>query len=426
MLDPKLLRNDSEQVLATLKRRGVAFDYDYYQQLEQQRKRLQVEVEQIKAEQNTIAKQIGVAKKQGHDCRALLSTAAEVKQKMEQNEQNLNALQIELRTSLSGIPNLLDESVPDGKDESDNLEIRNWGQKTAFAFRPKDHVDIAESLRLMDNAAAAKIAGSRFTVLFGELAELQRALIRFMLDIHTREHGYQEVYVPYMVNADSLFGTGQLPKFETDLFRLTTDQDFYLIPTAEVPVTNLCRDRIFDADTLPLQYVAQTPCFRSEAGSYGKDTRGIIRQHQFEKVELVHIVKPTDSWQALEELTQHAETILQRLELPYRVVTLCAGDTGFCSAKTYDLEIWFPSQDCYREISSCSNMTDFQARRMKIRVRTPNVKNLELAHTLNGSALAVGRTLAAILENNQDKNGNVRIPAALVSYMQGKEVIGQT
>ena len=426
MLDPKLLRNDSEQVLATLKRRGVAFDYDYYQQLEQQRKTLQVEVEQIKAEQNTIAKQIGVAKKQGHDCRALLSTAAEVKQKMEQNEQNLNALQIELRTSLSGIPNLLDESVPDGKDESDNLEIRNWGQKTAFAFTPKDHVDIAESLRLMDNAAAAKIAGSRFTVLFGELAELQRALIRFMLDIHTREHGYQEVYVPYMVNADSLFGTGQLPKFETDLFRLTTDQDFYLIPTAEVPVTNLCRDRIFDADTLPLKYVAQTPCFRSEAGSYGKDTRGIIRQHQFEKVELVHIVKPTDSWQALEELTQHAETILQRLELPYRVVTLCAGDTGFCSAKTYDLEIWFPSQDCYREISSCSNMTDFQARRMKIRVRTPNAKSLELAHTLNGSALAVGRTLAAILENNQDKNGNVCIPAALVSYMQGKEVIGQT
>ena len=425
MLDPKLLRNDSEQVLATLKRRGVAFDYDYYQQLEQQRKTLQVEVEQIKAEQNTIAKQIGVAKKQGHDCRALLSTAAEVKQKMEQNEQNLNALQIELRTSLSGIPNLLDESVPDGKDESDNLEIRNWGQKTAFAFTPKDHVDIAESLRLMDNAAAAKIAGSRFTVLFGELAELQRALIRFMLDIHTREHGYQEVYVPYMVNADSLFGTGQLPKFETDLFRLTTDQDFYLIPTAEVPVTNLCRDRIFDADTLPLKYVAQTPCFRSEAGSYGKDTRGIIRQHQFEKVELVHIVKPTDSWQALEELTQHAETILQRLELPYRVVTLCAGDTGFCSAKTYDLEVWFPSQDCYREISSCSNMTDFQARRMKIRVRTPNAKSLELAHTLNGSALAVGRTLAAILENNQDKNGNVRIPAALVSYMQGKEVIGQ-
>ena len=408
-----------------LERRGISFDHTRYEQQEQRRKTLQVEVEQLKSQQKNLAKKIGIAKGKGEEAQDLLITAAEIKKRLEENEQNLQDIQSDLRELLLGIPNLPHESVSDGKSEEDNVEVRTWGDKPTFSFVPKDHVDIAEALKLMDNPAAAKIAGARFSVLFGELAEMHRALIRFMLDIHVREHGYREVYVPYMVNADSLYGTGQLPKFEAELFRLDTEPALYLIPTAEVPLTNLCRNQVLEADDLPLKYVAHTPCFRSEAGSYGKDTRGIIRQHQFEKVELVHIVKAADSWDTLEELTHNAEVILQNLDLPYRTVSLCVGDLGFSAAKTYDIEVWLPAQQCYREISSCSNMTDFQTRRMQIRVRNPQTKKPELVHSLNGSGLAVGRTLVAIIENGQDERGRVRIPSVLIPYMNGKEIIGE-
>ena len=421
MLDSKLLRGDFERVAAALKRRGVEFDRRTYLQAEERRKTLQVEVEALHNESRLNAKAVGAAKSAGEDVRELLQSGADLKRRLEALESELTKAQEALEATLSNLPNLPDAAVPDGKDESDNVEKLRWGEPPEFPFDAKDHVAVAEGLGLMDAGVAVKLAGSRFTVLFGELAKLQRALIRFMLDLHVGRHGYREVYVPYIASADCLHGTGQLPKFEEDLFALDAG-DSYLIPTAEVPLTNLCRDSILEEADLPMKFVAHTPCFRSEAGSYGKDARGLIRQHQFEKVELVQIVRREGSPAALDELTGHAEAVLQALELPYRVVELCAGDLGFASAKTYDLEVWLPGQRCYREISSCSNMTDFQARRIKARVRTSKGKT-ELVHTLNGSGLAVGRTLVALLENFQDEQGRVHLPAALAPYMDGRDVL---
>lgn len=421
MLDPKLLRGDFERVAAALRRRGAEFDRETYLQAEERRKTLQVEVEALHQESRLNAKAVGAAKSAGEDAHELLRSGAELKRKLEVLEDKLAKARETLETVLSGVPNLPDAAVPDGEDEGGNVERLRWGEPRDFPFDVKDHVAIAEGLGLMDAGAAAKLAGSRFTVLFGELAKLQRALTRFMLDLHVGRHGYREAYVPYIANAGCLHGTGQLPKFKEDLFALAAD-DFYLIPTAEVPLTNLCRDAILEEAGLPVKLVAHTPCFRSEAGSYGKDARGLIRQHQFEKVELVQVVRREDSPAALEELTGHAEAVLQALELPYRVVELCAGDLGFASARTYDLEVWLPAQRCYREISSCSNMTDFQARRIKARMRTSKGKT-ELVHTLNGSGLAVGRTLVALLENFQDEQGCVHLPAALTPYMDGRGVV---
>ncbi|HJP03621.1 MAG TPA: serine--tRNA ligase [Gammaproteobacteria bacterium] len=423
MLDAKLLRNDLDAVARVIARRGVDFPVKRYESLEEQRKTLQVSVEDLRQERNTRSKNIGKAKGAGEDIEPLLKEVESLGTKLDKGEEKLKILQSELNDLLLGVPNLLDDSVPDGADESDNAEERRWGNLPEFDFEARDHVDLGDSLGMLDMEAAAKITGARFSVLRGDLAKLQRALIQFMLDLHTQEHGYEEVYVPYIVNRDSLRGTGQLPKFADDLFALEGEQGFFLIPTAEVPVSNLVRDTIIDADQLPLKMVAHTPCFRSEAGSHGKDTRGMIRQHQFEKVELVHIVSAEDSWKALEELTSHAETVLQKLELPYRVVTLCAGDTGFGSAKTYDLEVWLPGQDKYREISSCSNFLDFQARRMQARWRNPAGGKPELVHTLNGSGVAAGRALVAILENGQQSDGSVNIPDVLQSYMGGLKVL---
>ncbi|MDP7094121.1 MAG: serine--tRNA ligase [Gammaproteobacteria bacterium] len=423
MLDAKLLRNDLDAVARVIARRGVDFPVKRYESLEEQRKTLQVSVEDLRQERNTRSKNIGKAKGAGEDIEPLLKEVESLGTKLDKGEEKLKILQSELNDLLLGVPNLLDDSVPDGADESDNAEERRWGNLPEFDFEARDHVDLGDSLGMLDMEAAAKITGARFSVLRGDLAKLQRALIQFMLDLHTQEHGYEEVYVPYIVNRDSLRGTGQLPKFADDLFALEGEQGFFLIPTAEVPVSNLVRDTIIDADQLPLKMVAHTPCFRSEAGSHGKDTRGMIRQHQFEKVELVHIVSAEDSWKALEELTSHAETVLQKLELPYRVVTLCAGDTGFGSAKTYDLEVWLPGQDKYREISSCSNFLDFQARRMQARWRNPAGGKPELVHTLNGSGVAAGRALVAILENGQQSDGSVNIPDVLQSYMGGLKAL---
>jgi seryl-tRNA synthetase len=423
MLDPKLLRTDVDVVTANLARRGFVFPAAEYTALEDKRKVLQVRAEELRAERNTRSKNIGKAKAAGEDIAPLLKEVENLGQELDGANEELAGLQAELNDLLLGIPNLLDESVPEGNDENDNEEIRRWGERPAFDFEVKDHVDVAEGLGLLDLPAAAKITGSRFSVLHGDLAHLQRALIQFMLDLHTREHGYSETYVPFIVNRESLQGTGQLPKFAEDLFALKGEHDFYLIPTAEVPVTNLMRDAIAEADALPMRLTAHTPCFRSEAGSYGKDTRGMIRQHQFEKVELVHIVRPEDSAQALEELTGHAEAVLKKLELPYRVVMLCSGDTGFGAAKTYDLEVWLPGQNAYREISSCSNFRDFQARRMQARWRNPETGKPELVHTLNGSGVAAGRALVAILENYQQADGSVAIPTVLQSYMGGQSVI---
>ncbi len=423
MLDAKLLRNDLDAVARVIARRGVDFPVKRYESLEEQRKTLQVSVEDLRQERNTRSKNIGKAKGAGEDIEPLLKEVESLGTKLDKGEEKLKILQSELNDLLLGVPNLLDDSVPDGADESDNAEERRWGNLPEFDFEARDHVDLGDSLGMLDMEAAAKITGARFSVLRDDLAKLQRALIQFMLDLHTQEHGYEEVYVPYIVNRDSLRGTGQLPKFADDLFALEGEQGFFLIPTAEVPVSNLVRDTIIDADQLPLKMVAHTPCFRSEAGSHGKDTRGMIRQHQFEKVELVHIVSAEDSWKALEELTSHAETVLQKLELPYRVVTLCAGDTGFGSAKTYDLEVWLPGQDKYREISSCSNFLDFQARRMQARWRNPAGGKPELVHTLNGSGVAAGRALVAILENGQQSDGSVNIPDVLQSYMGGLKAL---
>ncbi|MCB1596427.1 MAG: serine--tRNA ligase [Gammaproteobacteria bacterium] len=421
MLDPRLLRTDPEAVRANLARRGFSLDVAAFQDIEERRKELQVRVEQSRNGRNVRSKEIGKLKASGADTAPLMATVKQLGEELAAAEAALETLQQQLTELQLGLPNLLQPGVPDGRDESDNIEIRRWGTPRGFDFQPCDHVDLGNGSGLLDFEAAGRISGARFAVMRGSLARLHRALIQFMLDTHTLEHGYTEVYVPYLVNRSSLQGTGQLPKFAADLFAVSGETELFLIPTAEVPVTNLMRDRIVDARELPLRYVAHTPCFRSEAGSYGKDTRGMIRQHQFEKVELVHIVPPAESAAALETLTAHAEAILQKLELPYRVVALCAGDIGFGSMQTYDLEVWLPGQNKYREISSCSNCGDFQARRMGARWRNPDTGKTELVHTLNGSGVAAGRALVAVMENCQNADGSITVPAALKPYMGGVE-----
>jgi seryl-tRNA synthetase len=423
MLDPKLLRNDLEGVAQQLARRGYVLDAEKLQALEEQRKSIQTQTQELQAQRNSRSRGIGKAKAAGEDIAPLLKEVEGLGEQLKNKEHELATLQDELNTILMGIPNIPHTSVPEGKGEADNPELRTWGEPPEFGFEPKDHVDLGEQLGQLDFETAAKITGSRFSVMQGLLARLHRALIQFMLDTHTREHGYSEVYVPYLVNADSLRGTGQLPKFEEDLFKIGGEAEYYLIPTAEVPLTNLARDTILEAGSLPVRYTAHTPCFRSEAGSYGKDTRGMIRQHQFEKVEMVQLVRPEDSYAVLEQLTGHAETILQQLELPYRVVTLCTGDIGFSAAKTYDLEVWLPGQQKYREISSCSNFEAFQARRMQARWRNPDTGKPELLHTVNGSGLAVGRTLVAVMENYQQADGSIRIPDVIKPYMGSLDII---
>ena len=423
MLDPRLLRADLENTARQLARRGFVLDTSSIAAMEERRKRIQTDTQQLQAERNVNAKAVGQAKAKGQDAAALLAESVRISERLKQLEAELATVQAEVEDVALGIPNLPHNSVPEGKDEKENQECRRWGEPRKFDYMPKDHVDIGAALGTLDFDTAAKIAGARFAVMQGSLARLHRALIQFMLDLHTRAHGYTEVYVPYMVNAASLRGTGQLPKFEQDLFALKGEHNYYLIPTAEVPVTNIVRDTIVESERMPLRYVCHTPCFRSEAGSYGKDTRGMIRQHQFEKVELVQIVSAEKSYQAHEELTGHAEKVLQLLELPYRVMLLCTGDMGFSAAKTYDLEVWLPGQQKFREISSCSNFEDFQARRMQARWRNPGTGKPELVHTINGSGLAVGRTLVAILENYQERDGRVRIPTVLRTYMQGQEYL---
>ncbi len=423
MLDPKLIRADVATVATQLKRRGYELDVAAIESLEQQRKQYQVQTEQLQNERNTKSKSIGKAKAAGEDIQPLLDEVAGLGELLDKAKLELSQIQQRLDEILLGIPNLPHETVPDGEDESDNVEIRRWGEPCSFDFEVKDHVELGVNLDQLDFDAASKLTGSRYVVMRGQIAKLHRALTQFMLDLHTAEHGYTEVYVPYIVNSDSLRGTGQLPKFEEDLFCVDHEAGFYLIPTAEVPVTNLVRGEIIKADELPLKYTSHTPCFRSEAGTHGKDTRGMIRQHQFEKVEMVQLVKPGQAWDALEELTAHAEKVLQRLELPYRVVVLCAGDIGFSAAKTYDLEVWLPGQQAYREISSCSCFTDFQARRMQARWRNPETGKPELVYTINGSGLAVGRTLVAVLENYQQRDGSVLVPDVLKPYMGGIEIL---
>ncbi len=418
MLDPKLLRSDLPGVAAQLARRGFVLDVAAFSALEDQRKAVQIDADRLRAERNAGAKAVGQAKAKGQDASALLARGEALGAELQGVEKQLEVIQAELAALQLGLPNLLHTSVPDGRDESANVEVRRWGEPRIFDFEPKDHVAIGEKMG-MDFEAAGRISGARFVVMTGKLARLHRALIQLMLDMHTTHHGYLEAYVPYLVHAAALEGTGQLPKFEQDLFAVKGDPGFFLIPTAEVPLTNLVRDEIVASEALPLKYVAHTPCFRSEAGASGKDTRGMIRQHQFEKVELVHIVRPDESYAALEELTGHAEAILRALGLPYRVISLCAGDVGFHSAKTYDLEIWLPSQQRYREISSCSNCESFQARRLQARWRNPATGKPELVHTLNGSGVAIGRALVAILENYQQPDGTVTVPSALVPYMGG-------
>ena len=423
MLDSKLLRADAAAVAANLQRRGFNLDVAAFSALEERRKVAQIESDKVRAERNANAKAVGMAMGKGEDASALLKRAEELTRQLTASDAAIAAVQTELDAWQLGLPNMLHESVPDGHDETANKEVRRWGTPRKFEFKPQDHVAIGEKLGGLDFETAAKISGARFSVMKGGVARLHRALAQFMLDLHTREHGYTETYVPYLVLGPALQGTGQLPKFEQDLFRVQGEQGFFLVPTAEVPVTNLVRDSIIEAARLPLKFVAHTPCFRSEAGAAGKDTRGLIRQHQFEKVELVHIVKPADSYASLEELTGSAEKVLQQLELPYRVVALCAGDIGFGSAKTYDLEVWLPGQDRYREISSCSNCEAFQARRMQARWRNPETGKPEPLHTLNGSGVAVGRALVAVLENYQNADGSVTIPSVLRPYMGGAERI---
>jgi len=423
MIDPKLLRQDAATVAANLARRGFEFDADAYAALEERRKSLQVETEELRNERNTSSKSIGKAKAQGEDIAPLLAAVKELGDKLDKNEADLQDVLDELRSLELGLPNLLADDVPDGTSDEDNAEVRSWGNPAEFDFPAKDHIELGENLGTLDFETASKISGSRFAVMRGQLARMQRALIQYMLDTHTSEHGYVETYVPYLVQYDALVGTGQLPKFEEDLFKTTDETPFYLIPTAEVPVTNFARDVIFEADALPLRFTAHTPCFRSEAGSYGQDTRGMIRQHQFEKVELVQFVAAGDSERALEELTGHAEVILQRLELPYRVVALCSGDVGFGAAKTYDIEVWLPGQQRFREISSCSMYHDYQARRMQARRRNTDTGKPELIHTLNGSGVAAGRALIAVMENYQQADGSIRVPDVLQPYMGGATTI---
>ncbi|MEJ2441238.1 MAG: serine--tRNA ligase [Gammaproteobacteria bacterium] len=425
MLDPKYLRQDLAQTAQLLQRRGYTLDVKRLGELEDQRKQFQVKTQELQAERNSKSKAIGQAKAKGEDIQPLLDAVAHLGDELKAAEDQLSLIQSQLDEIALSIPNIPHESVPVGKDENDNVELRRWGEPRQFDFEVKDHVDLGEQLTQLDFETASKITGSRFALMHGQLARLHRALIQFMLDLHTSEHGYSETYVPYMVNTDSLFGTGQLPKFAEDLFRIDGEQNYYLIPTAEVPVTNIVRDVIVEAEDMPRKFVCHTPCFRSEAGSYGKDTRGMIRQHQFEKVELVQVVKAEDSYQAHEQLTAHAEEVLKRLELPYRVMTLCSGDMGFSAAKTYDLEVWLPGQGKYREISSCSNFEAFQARRMKARWRNPETGKPELVHTLNGSGLAVGRALVAVMENYQQADGSITVPEVLRRYT-GFDLIART
>jgi seryl-tRNA synthetase len=420
MLDIQLLRKDLALVAQRLATRGVVLDTARFESLEAERKEIQTRTQDLQARRNALSKQIGIARGKGEDASAAMAEVVGINEQLKVMEERLGDLQEELADMLATLPNLPHASVPEGQGEADNIEVRRIGLPRQFDFPVRDHVDIGEGLDLLDFATAAKVASSRFTLMRGDLARLHRALAQFMLDTHTQEHGYEEVYVPYLVNADSMRGTGQLPKFEEDLFKL--HNGMYLIPTAEVPVTNIVRDEIIPGENLPIRLVAHTPCFRSEAGSYGKDTRGMIRQHQFDKVELVQFVLPEDSYDALEELTAHAEAILRKLELPYRVVALCTGDLGFSAAKTYDLEVWLPGQNTYREISSCSNFEAFQARRMQARFRRDGGKP-ELLHTLNGSGLAVGRTLVAVLENYQNADGTVTIPEVLRPYMGGMTLL---
>ena len=416
MIDPQRLRRDVAAVAAAVARRGGTLDVDRYQALEDQRRAAQLETEALQHQRRSTAGRIGRAKAAGEDIAPLVAEVGGLGDRLATAKAEFDQVRAQLQEFALAIPNPPADSVPTGQDEADNEELRRWGEPASFNFAPKDHVALAGGA--LDAEAAAQIAGARFAVLRGPLARLHRALTQFMLDVHTREHGYEEVYVPYLVDRHALVGTGQLPKFEPDLFAIAGERDQFLIPTAEVPVTNLVRDRILDANALPLRFVAHTPCFRSEAGNYGKDTHGIFRQHQFEKVELVQVVQPEGSWAALDELTGHAETILQRLQLPYRAVALCSGDLGFAAAKTIDLEVWLPSENRYREVSSCSNFLDFQARRTMARWRQPGGPP-EYVHTLNGSGLAVGRTLIAVLENYQDGDGSVAIPTALQPYMGG-------
>ncbi len=422
MLDPKLLRSDLNGVAAQLARRRFDLDVAGFAALEERRKAAQIAADRLRSERNAGAKAVGQAKSRGENVSPLLARGEALGFELQTVEKDLDAIQAELTAWQLGLPNLLHASVPDGADESANVEVRRLGEPKVFDFEPKDHVAVGEPLG-MDFEAAGRISGARFVVMTGVLAKLHRALIHFMLDLHTANHGYREAYVPYLVHAAALEGTGQLPKFEADLFAVRGDPGFYLIPTAEVPLTNLVRDQILAPETLPLKYVAHTPCFRSEAGAAGKDTRGMIRQHQFDKVELVHIVRPEQSYIALEELTGHAEAVLRALALPYRVMSLCAGDVGFGSAKTYDLEVWLPSQQRYREISSCSNCESFQARRLQARWRNPASGKPELVHTLNGSGVAVGRALVAILENYQQEDGTVTVPSSLLPYMGGIKLL---
>lgn len=422
MLDPKLLRTSIQAVASALAKRGFSLDVERFNQLEEQRKELQVKLQALQNERNTRSKAVGQAKAQGKDVVEVLEQLKILSDNLKSAEETFASTQIDLDDFLAQIPNVPHETVPTGKNENDNQILRKWGEPTKFNFPAKDHVELGAVNNWMDFETAAKLAGARFVVLRGPLAKLQRALIQFMLDLHTQEHGYQEIYVPYIVNSDCLFGTAQLPKFKEDLFALQEEQERYLISTSEIAVTNTVREQIIEAKQLPIKYVCYSSCFRSEAGSYGKDIRGMLRQHQFEKVELVHVVKPELSYQALEDLTTHAETVLQRLNLPYQVVALCTGDIGFAAAKTYDLEVWLPGQERYREISSCSNTESFQARRMKARWRDES-GNIEFVHTLNGSGLAVGRTLIAIIENYQDELGRIHIPKVLQPYMHGLKVI---
>jgi seryl-tRNA synthetase len=422
VLDPKLLRSDLTGVAAALARRGFVLDVGAFASLEEQRKAVQIEADRLRAERNANAKAVGQAKSKGQDAAALLAAGESLGEQLQGVDKQLEAIQAQVSNLQLGLPNILHSSVPDGRDETANVEVRRWGVPGQFPFTPKDHVALGERIG-MDFEAAGRISGARFVVLGGGLARLHRALAQFMLDLHITDHGYREAYVPYLVHGSALVGTGQLPKFEQDLFAVRGDPGFFLIPTAEVSLTNLVRDQILPPENLPLKFVAHTPCFRSEAGAAGKDTRGMIRQHQFDKVELVHIVRPEDSYAALEELTGHAEAVLKALELPYRVIALCAGDTGFGAAKTYDLEVWLPSQQRYREISSCSNCESFQARRLQARWRNPATGKPELVHTLNGSGVAVGRALVAILENYQQEDGSIRVPSVLAPYMGGASLL---
>ena len=426
MLDPQLLRNNAEEVARVLRPRGYLLDVERFQDLEKDRKQLQINQQQLQHSRNQNSKEIGKLKAAKEDAAELIKNTELLGGELKSIGDRLQQIQLELNDLTAGIPNIPHESVPPGESEDDNVEQRRWGKPRDFLFEIFDHVQLGEDLGMLNFEQATKVTGSRFVVMTAGLARLHRALIQFMLDLHTQEHGYEETYVPYMVNANSLFGTGQLPKFEQDQFATDTDPRYYLIPTAEVPVTNLYRDEILESTELPVRHVCHTPCFRREAGSYGKDTRGMIRQHQFEKVELVQIVEPSTSWAALEELTGHAETVLQRLELPYRVVTLCASDLGFSSAKTYDLEVWLPGQQKYREISSCSNFETFQARRMRARWRNPETSKPDYVHTLNGSGLAIGRTLVAIMENYQNEDRTISVPDVLQPYLGGCDRIQNT